>query len=111
MDDLFVIIKDIDSANLNTEYVTKLISDCSIAQYSINEVNFKNGIAIVSFKYVMSKDRFLNSDFRNTSYSDLFKQRSLPSGTRKIVLIYYHAIKSVSCTSHKLAFNNRTMSY
>ena len=112
MDDLCVIIKNIDSGNLNTRYGNKLLSDYIINQSSINVVNFKNGrIAIVSFKSVISKDMFLNLDFRNTSYSYLFKQRSLSSDIRKLGLIYYHSIKSGSCTSHKLVFNNCNMSY
>ena len=37
--------------------------------------------------------------------------QSLPTETRKLGLLYYHAIKSGSITSHKSVFNNRTMSY
>ena len=52
MDDHSVIIKNIDLGNLNSEYINKLLSDISIDQSSINEVNFKNGIVIVQICYV-----------------------------------------------------------
>ena len=49
MDDISVIIKNIDSGNLNTEYFNKLLSDFSIDQSSINEDNFKNCIFQVCY--------------------------------------------------------------
>ena len=39
MDDISFIIKKIESGNLDTEYVNKLLSDFSIDQSAINEVN------------------------------------------------------------------------
>ena len=60
---------------------------------------------------VISKDRFLNLEFKNTAYNILLKLRSLPVETRKLGLVYYHAIKSGAFTSHKMVFNNRTMCY
>ena len=58
MDDLSVIIKMITNANLNTNYRNSLINDFNIDKSTVNEVNFKNGVAIISFKTVISKDSF-----------------------------------------------------
>ena len=111
MDDLSVIIKMITNANLNTNYINSLFNDFNIDKSTVNEVNFKNAVAIISFKTVISKDRFLKLEFKNTAYNTLVKLRSLPYETRKLGLVYYHAIKSGAFTSHKSVFNNRTMCY
>ena len=66
MDDLTVIIKKINNANLNTDYINSLFNDFNIDKSTINEVNFKNGIAIVSFNIVISKE-FKNLEFKNTA--------------------------------------------
>ena len=111
MDDQSIIIKKITNANLNTNYINSLFNDFNIDKSTVNEVNFKNGIAIISFNTLISKDRFLNLEFKNTSYNTLVKLRSLPFETNKLGLVYYHAIKSVAFTSHKSIFNNRNMCY
>ena len=102
MDDLSVIIKNINNSNLNT--------DC-IKNSTFNEVNSKNGISIVLFNTVISKDRFLNLEFKNTAYNTLVILQSIPIEIRKVVLVNYHAIKSGAFTSHKSVINNRTMCY
>ena len=93
MDYLSVIIKKIINDNLNTDYINNLFNDFNIDKSTVNEVNFKNGIAIISFKTVISKNRFLNLEFKNIAYNKLVKLRSLPLETRKLGLLYYHAIK------------------
>ena len=49
MDNLSVIIKKITNANLNTDYINSLFNDFNIDKSTVKEVNFKNGIASVSF--------------------------------------------------------------
>ena len=111
MDDLSVIIKKITNANLNTDYINSLFNDFNTDKSTVNEVNFKNGIAIISFNTLISKDRFLNLEFKNTAYNTFVKLRSLPFETRKLGLVYYYVIKYGAFSSHKSVFNNRTMCY
>ena len=64
MDNISVIIKRITNDNLYIDYINSLFNDFNIDKSTIKEVNFKNSIAIVSFNIVISKDRFLNLEFK-----------------------------------------------
>ena len=49
IDGISDLIKKINNANLNTGYINSLFNDFNIDKSTVNKVNFKNGIAIVSF--------------------------------------------------------------
>ena len=110
-EELSVIIKNITKSSFNIDYINDIFNELNIYRSTVTDVNFKNGITVISFSSLYSKNLFLNLKFKDTSYSELFKMQSLPTETRKLGLLYYHAIKSCSITSHKSVFNNRTMSY
>ena len=56
---------------MNTDYINSLCNDFNINKSTVNEVNFKNDIAIISFNTVISKDRFLNLELKKTAYNTL----------------------------------------
>ena len=113
IDDLSAIIKNISKSSCNMDYINDIFKyfgvDNAIA-YTISDVKFINGTAIINFNSKYSIDRFLDLKF-DDKYDKLFIFQSLSLDTRKLGLLYYRAIKSGSIKSLKSVFNKRTNCY
>ena len=110
IDDLSAIIKNISKSSCNMDYINDMFKYFSIDNATISDVKFINGTAIINFNSKYSRDRFLDLKFDNKYYK-LFIFQSLSLDTRKLGLLYYHAIKSGSIKSLKSVFNKRTNCY
>ena len=94
IDDLSAIIKNISKSSYNIDYINDMFKYFSID----NVINFNS-------KY--SRDRFVDLKCDDK----LFIFQSLSLDTKKLDLLYYHAIKSGSMKSLKSLFNKRTNGY
>ena len=110
IDDLCAIIKNISKSSCNMDYINDMFKYFGIDNATISDVKFINGTAIINFNSKYSRDRFLDLKC-DDKYDKLFIFQSLSLDTRKLGLLYYHAIKSGSIKSLKSVFNKRTNCY
>ena len=82
----------------------------SIDNATISDVKFINKTAIIYFNSKYYRERFLDLKCDDI-YDKLFIFQSLSLDTKKLGLLYYHAIKLGSIKSLKSVFNKRTNCY
>ena len=104
IDDLSAIIKNISKSSCNIYYINDMFKYFGIYNATIYDVKFINGTAIINFNSKYSRNKFLDLKC-DDKYDKLYIFQSLSLDTRKLGLIYYHAIKLGFIKSLKSVFN------
>ena len=109
------IIKQIDSSNLNTNYIKDLLKILNIDLNTISKVHFNNKVCIINFTTVFAKSEFLNLNSTiktlDNKFNKLFIHDNLSADVRRNGNIFYHAIKSKLILNYKCTLNLKTNTY